>query len=53
MELEHHSRRRRLPEPDAKSDCKSGNTVADAVVSADCHGVEHPDDHAAQLGLVQ
>jgi hypothetical protein len=49
MELEHHSRRRRLPEPDAKS----GNTVADAVVSADYHGVEHADDHAAQLGLVQ
>ena len=56
MELDHHAKRRRLPNANAKSEHNAGNhadTVSDAIVSADYHRVEHADDHAAQLGLVQ
>jgi len=56
MESNHHGKRRGLPIANAKSEHNSGNhtdTVGDAFLSADYHGIEHADDHAAELGLVQ
>jgi hypothetical protein len=59
MESNHHGERRGLPKPNPECDSqserdgKSGDTYANAFVSADYHGVEHANDHAAELGLVQ
>jgi hypothetical protein len=53
MESNHYGERRGLPEPNSERDSLAGDTYADAVMCAVYHRVEHADDHATELGLVQ
>ena len=56
MESNHHGERRGLPKPNPVGNGLAFSysfTVSHAFVSADYHRVEHANDHAAQLGLVQ
>jgi hypothetical protein len=56
MESNHHGKRCRLPKPNSECDGqpeRDGQPVRDAFVSADYHGIEHANDHTAELGLVQ